>query len=217
MLSISPEDLQNLINQANLPIDHPINLLIQSSPLEDAALGGIEGIKVLQRGPYKGKVSRRALEQARKNAERMGRFGEELIFSYFEQECYDGVISQYIWEADENAISPYDFEILTKTGKHIFVDVKTTKGSFANPMHISYNELLKMKESEEYQIYRIFDITEEKAMLRISVNMKDFAKQIIDILQKLPTCVHPDGISISPSELSFTVDAEIKIQEKITI
>jgi hypothetical protein len=50
----------------------------------------------LRKGPYKGRVSRQTLELARKNAQRMGRLGEELICSYLEQQEVEGIILAFI-------------------------------------------------------------------------------------------------------------------------
>lgn len=213
MSVISPAELLLIIDKAKLPLEHPANLLIQDSPLEDAALGGIDGITALRQGPYKGKVSRQTLEQARKNAQKMGRIGEELVYTYLETKKNGGIIKDFVWEADDNAIAPYDFHIIGLDNIKVFIDVKATKGSFSNPIHISYNELLKMREAERYQIYRVSDISEHDYQLRISENMKSFASQVIDVFTNLPEKVQPDGISLPPTALKFGEVIEINIEE----
>jgi len=214
MSAVPAYELQEIINKANLPIEHPANLLIQDSPLEDAALGGIEGIKVLRKGPYQGRVTRQNLEQARKNAQRMGRLGEELVSLYLEQQVNLEEILDFQWESDENAIAPYDFQISDLNDDLVFVDVKATKGSFSNPIHISYNELLKMQESKRYHIYRVYDVTDTSAHLRVSENLNKFAAQIVEVFNNLPAKVQPDGISFPPTELFFYETIDIMIPDE---
>ncbi len=155
MIALQPQEFERLIAQANLPEDHPANLLVMYNALEDAALNGIEGIKALRRSPFNGNVSRRVLDQARKTAQTVGRIGEELVYTYLESKKNSGQILDFEWVADENAISPYDFSIQELDGSTTLVDVKTTKTDFNNRIHISYNELLQTQESSRYDIYRV--------------------------------------------------------------
>lgn len=210
MISLKPASLEKLIAKAELPGNHPANLLLMDTKLEDAALGGIEGVKALRSGPFKGKVGRKALEQARKNAQKTGREGEEYVCLYLEKLKESKQIEDFIWVSDENAIAPYDFQI-NRTDKSVtFIDVKSTKGDFNNRIHISFNELLKMREKERYDIYRIFNMEENRTYLRISENLNEFAAKIVKTLEQLPNGIQSDGISLSPNNLFFGESIEIK-------
>jgi hypothetical protein len=212
MSAISTADLERITAAVNLPIDHPANLLLLEGPLEDAALGGIEGIRTLRSSPYRGRISRQTLEQAKKNAQKTGREGEEMGFIYLEQKRSDGLISDVTWDAEENAIAPYDFTVIELDGSSTFIDAKSTKSDFTNPIHISYNELLKMADGESYKIYRIYDLSETGAKLRITENdLCQFSETIRSIFDGLPPEIHPDGISLSPSALTFGEEIEITI------
>jgi len=213
MVSLKSAKLERLIAQVELDEDHPANLLLMDTKLEDAALGGIEGIKSLRSGPFNGKVERQNLEQARKNAQKIGREGEEYVCQYLENLKKSEQIEDYTWESDENAIAPYDFQIKKSDDSVIFVDVKSTKGNFNNRMHISFNELLKMREVGQYNIYRIFNMDENKSDLRISENLSTFASEIIQILEQLPAGIQADGISLSPDRLNFGDLIEIELIE----
>lgn len=214
MILLQPEELESLVSNAQLAERHPANLLISEASLEDAAFGGIEGVKALRTGPYKGKVSRQDLEQARKNAQRSGRLGEEFIFSYLEMAKYSGFINDFEWEADENAIAPFDFLIRELNGTTTLIDVKSTKGSFSNRIHISYNELLQMQVTSQYDLYRVFEIAENTAKLRIAKNLSEFADKIVEIMQQLPSGVQSNSISVSPTELSFGEVQEISFHDE---
>lgn len=211
MVALSSGELEQIISGLGLPDEHPANLLMLEASLEDAALGGIEGIRTLRTGPYKGKISRLNLEQAKKNAQRTGRLGEEYVFNYLEQKQAEGLIEDFIWEADDNAIAPYDFQITELDGSKTFVDVKSTKGNFYNIIHISFNELLQMSENDRYDLYRVFGLDDESVQLRIAEQINEFSRDIVKILEQLPGKVRSDGISLPPTELDF--GKTIKISE----
>ena len=214
MLSLSPQELEKLISLSQLSEYHPAHLLILEASLEDAALGGVEGLKVLRSGPFKGKVSRQTLEQARKTAQKTGRLGEEFIFDYLTLQKQSDLIRDFRWEADDNAISPYDFAIEELDGTTTLVDVKSTRGNFDNRIHISYNELLQMQDASRYDLYRVFEMSEDSAQLRIAQNVKAFAEKIVEILQQLPFGIHSDGVSFQPTELDFGDPKEIALLEE---
>jgi hypothetical protein len=159
-------------------------------------------------------VSRKDLENAKKDAHRTGRLGEEWVLSYLETKKRNNLILNFNWIANENAISPYDFSIVALDESVILIDVKTTKGDFNNRIHISFNELLQMREAQRYDLYRVFSIEDDFAQLRIAKDIKSFAINIIEVLQNLPSGVKSDGISVSPSMLNFGEIENIIYQEE---
>jgi hypothetical protein len=96
----------------------------------------------------------------------------------------------------------YDFVATYADGTRLLC-VKTTEGDFNTPIHISYNELLKMCESTPYDLYRVYDIADRRAELRIAPDMRNFAEQVLAIFEQLPDGVRPDSISVSPEVLNF--------------
>jgi hypothetical protein len=66
---------------------------------------------------------------------------------------------------------------------------------------------------ERYDIYRVYEINIQAAKLRISRDIRDFAKKIFGVFEGLPEGVTPYSISISPSSLQF--DQEISLRENI--
>jgi hypothetical protein len=203
MIALRPQELEQLIADADLPEQHPATFLVLQTSLEDAALGGMEGIRALRQGPFNGRVSRQVFDQAKKNAQRVGRLGEELIFGYFEVQLVADQILEFRWEADENAISPYDFSIQELDGSETLIDVKATRGNFNNRIHVSFNELLQMQDAPRYDIYRVFNMADDSAKLRIAENLKEFAQEVINVLHKLPPGVQVDSISFDPADLAF--------------
>jgi len=208
---ISPNPREPERPSSQLPSQPPTNFLVLEANLEDASMDGIEGIKVLRRAPSGGKVSRQTLEQARNNAQITGRLGEEFVFRYLELKKEAKSVHDFTWEADDNAIAPFDFKIEEFDHSFTLIDVKSTKGDFNNRIHISYSELLQMKDAERYDLYRIYEINDKCAQLRIATNLKNFAQTIIDIFDKLPAGIQLDSISLSPSKLSFGEVIEITL------
>jgi len=81
--------------------------------------------------------------------------------------------------------------------------VKSTESGFVNKIHISYSELLEMRKQCNYHIYRVYEMSNTEARLRISENLQDFAGKIIEVLDNLPDQIFSKGISLSPSLLKF--------------
>ena len=114
-----------------------------------------------------------------------------------------GAIKDFSWESQENAVAPYDFEIVTMDDTKIPMDVKSTTGSFGTTIHASYNELLAMAEVDRYDLYRVYEVSELTAKLRIAENVGEVARQILEVVKSLPEGITPDSFSVSPSKFRF--------------
>lgn len=202
MAELSPRQIREIIERTNPNDEHPIYILLLDDALEDAAQSGIEGILRLRTKASKRRISQEALRRARENAGRIGRYGEEFVYYHFAAQKTNQQIVDFRWIADENAIAPYDFEVSTEN-ELVLVDVKSTEGSFDNPIHISYNELLQMREAGSYDLYRVYEVGNTFAKLRIARGMKEFAEVILPILEQLPNGVRSDSISVSPDIPNF--------------
>jgi hypothetical protein len=98
----------------------------------------------------------------------------------------------------------------------ILIDVKSTQGEFERTLHISLSELLRMKEGpERYDIYRVFDIKEETAQLRIAENVGEWANNIIQAFEGLPSEITVDSISCYPRILHFGPAITLKIEKQL--
>ena len=96
----------------------------------------------------------------------------------------------------------YDFATIEKTGK-CHICVKSTEGSFDTPIHISYNELLQMREAKSYDLYRVYEVGDTSAKLRIARGMRAFAEATLTSLEQLPNGVSSGSVSVSPDILDF--------------
>ncbi len=210
MAALESSELAQLIAQAVVPTGHPINGLAMQEDLEDAALGGAQGIEKLQSAPSSRRISPDDLKQARENADRTGREGEEYIFFYLSQLKQRNEIRDFEWASSVNAIAPYDFKVINNDGSQVLIDVKTTRGKFDNPIHISLNELRQMNyASGRYDLYRVFEVEDGSAQLRVAENLGGLAREILSILSNLPSGILPDSVSLDPKVLLFGKNTEL--------
>jgi len=171
--------------------------------IEDAALGGIEGMQRLLSRRTSRRLTRKELELARQRASDVGRQGEEFIDRYFAQDLSRGQIESYEWVSDDNAISPFDF-VLTSAGERRKIEVKATSRDFKQMLHISLAELLEMRDSDErYDLYRVYALDGNQGSLRIAEDTGKFAARILDAVTGLPDGVTIDGVSLRPDRIAF--------------
>ena len=98
-----------------------------------------------------------------------------------------------------------------------YVDAKSTSGSFDNPIHISTAELHEMARcGENYDIYRLYEVREGFARLRIAIGVGDFAQGVVAAFSGLPPGVTVDGVSVRPASLPFRSAPEVVIDYRDT-
>jgi hypothetical protein len=96
------------------------------------------------------------------------------------------------------------------------LDVKATSGGFERNVHVSLPELLAMRDSKEpYFIYRVYEIGDGTAKLRVSQEMRSIADAILKVLISLPAGVSSDGVSLSPSMLECGAEVNITMAEAV--
>jgi Domain of unknown function (DUF3883) len=214
MVALTPQLLEEIIDFASPPKDHPIHEWAGADVIEEAAFGNALSIeKLLKRRQGRG-LTPEELLVARASGERTGQLGEELIDVYFKTKKEGGDLLDYEWVSQTNAIAPYDFRVEWKGQRPMLLDVKSTRGEFNNPIHVSLGELVKsQKGPERYEIYRLYEVTDRSAKLRVSKNVSKSFKPILDAVADLPTGVCADGFSIAVDVLHFGDEIEIKLDD----
>ena len=198
MCSIEHDDLDLLLESISLEPEHSLFDLTTSRDLGDIAQGGEEGVRnfLRKRKSARG-VSREELETARRSAEGIGRVGEEILKNWLEKQPED-----FQWDADINAVCPFDFTLLDNGQPIRRIDAKSTKGPYSNAIHISMGELEEMASGGvPYDIYRLYSMTDDGAKLRICRDMKDFAEKILISLDHLPNGIRVDSVSVKTDTL----------------
>ena len=214
MIELDPESLTGVFEKISLPEGYPVLDFMDSDDLEDAALGGAEGFNKLRKRRKTRGVSREELARARKNADQIGRLGEEVLNTYLEQLHSESDKIDISWTSDHNAVAPYDFTILSEDKEIRRIDAKSTAGDFKNTIHISLSELLEMAEGEQpYDLYRLYSVKEDSARLRVAEDMRDMATNVLSTLQQLPQGISSDGISVKPTFLNFGEEIIVNLSE----
>lgn len=145
------------------------------------------------------------IEKAKINYAITGKKGEELIAIYLDKLKVDKKIVDYSWinQSRETGF-PYDFEIKTKTNKLIYTDVKTTSYTFNQGMIFSKSELLFINQSENYHIYRVFDLKEDNPSLRICEDIKQLSTNLIGNIQSFEKDILSQETKLNSLKLAIT-------------
>ena len=171
--------------------------------MEDAALGGVRGATTLRRRQAARSLTRDELQRARRIAEEVGRAGEEFVLQHLIHLKAVGAILEFTWTSDKNAVAPYDFLVILPDQREVVIDVKSTSGEFERVIHISGTELIEMTESRRYDIYRVFELSETSAVLRIAEGVERLARPILTAFNHLPPSVQVDSVSVETTAFQF--------------
>jgi Domain of unknown function (DUF3883) len=205
MRALSESDLADIVTRAGLPADHPlVGLTLTEEELQEAAIGSAAARERLVRGGRMLRVSADALRRAREAAAEIGRRGEELIAVYLERQQSAAAITGFEWTSRDNAVAPMDFRISTLTAPAEAIDVKSTAGPFDREFHVSLAELKEMAAGGSlYRVYRVYEMRDTGAKLRISGDMKAIAEAVLMALRALPKEVTVDAVSMIPESAMF--------------
>lgn len=215
MAAWTASKMAELIEKVAPPDAHPINELLLDADLEDAALKGILGTTRLLRRKSGRKLSRQDLKAALEKAEDTGSKGEAFVNAYLAKLKEDTEIRSFEWVSYENAIAPNDFSVDVDGKESFLVDVKSTAGDFDYPIHVSASELLAMQEGQQrYDLYRVYEMGESKATLRVAKDLRWLAKEILRGLAALPAGVTADSVSVKCSIFHFDDPIEITLPDE---
>lgn len=222
MIAATSMQIAAAASGAAVPETHPVYIAAadpeMDAALEDAAQGGIEGTNKFLQNKGSRKISGNDLAKAKAKAEFIGLEGEGLINGHLASKLAAGDFADYTWASAENAIAPFDFEILTATGQQMLVDVKSTTGPFDNVIHLSLAEIIKASGAVPYRVYRVFELNEDGGKLRISDDIRPLAQQLKTIHEAhLPNGIRVDGFSVEVSVLTWTPEEYIERSEEETL
>lgn len=162
------------------------------------------------------------IEKAKKQFAFIGKKGEELINEYLSQEQSAKRIESFEWKnSSRESGLPYDFLVKSKESQELYVDVKSTRFDFTQNIVFSHQEIgfvNHLNNDAQYFVYRVFDITDESADLRIcnqclpymslmDANVNSF-KQKIGV-QK--TSLIGMSLAVSPNDCFARIQNTIKL------
>jgi hypothetical protein len=203
MCTVTEDQLQEVIDGAAPLPTHPIRDWLEPALLEAVAIGDSIAVEeVIKRRRGRG-MTAAALKAAKAAAERTGEIGEELLDAFFEAKR-DPLVEDYKWVSLDNAISPFDFLVSELDGGTRHVDAKSTTGKFDAALYLSTTEIRHALTSDvPYDLYRLYDVKEGSAKLRVARCVKDQLASLIPVLGTLPPGVGIDSFSFKPDFFAF--------------
>lgn len=167
------------------------------------------------------KIRRYDIQRAQSIFTEIGKKGEILIAEYFDKLKFEGKIKTYNW-ANENSESgnPYDFYYQDLADNVIYLDVKTTKFDFEQKIIYSDKEIdfAVTRPTGCYNIYRVYNLADSGADLRICRNCSNHFKlinsNIVDFQSKLmmnEAKTQSINIAFQPTIRNLSFDSKISL------
>jgi hypothetical protein len=159
------------------------------------------------------------IERANQLFREVGRDGEERINHYLTRQKELGRIENYSWMnmRSESGL-PYDFTIQYKKQNFIYVDVKSTSYKFEQPMIFSGQEVDFVANINNYQIFRVYSLSEEESYLRICKNCKTYMPKINEYVQSFYKTMQSCNVKLQSVKLAIpTVDNNMSFEDEIIL
>lgn len=217
MAEVQAADVEGWRNAtaANYTEIHPLDaLIVPDSPL-DVLFGGHDTAGGLPFGDGKGaRITPDELAGQLSSAGDLGLEGEELFAVKLENSgLSEGM--DFEWTSRSYARASYDFLLLTEiwglSGAPLYVDVKTTRGGWDRPFHVSIAEL-RWAANTNYFIARVSGVGIEVPRLRILSGLPKLASNLLAILSsELPAGVTVDSVRIDPQLLEVVHDSDLPL------
>lgn len=195
------------------PDQHPLDALVFRDTVEDVLFGASASISAgaLPSGRSVA-ISPSDLQRQLRAAEETGQRGEELFRDWLTSKGHTE--EDFEWVALTHARSAFDYEVhaakwLVGT-TNLFIDVKTTRGPFDRPIHMSIAELRFAAATTNYRIARMYEIDSGAPKLRILTGIQPIAAQVIASLNALPSGIMADSVQINPGMFGVEVDEVIQ-------
>lgn len=189
----------NKINQSSVDIQKEIEIISQT------------GVQSKKYKPFD-------LEKAKKNMAFVGKRGEELVNEYLEQLKNMHKVESFEWmnKSKESGL-PYDFVLNQKE----YIDVKSTRFDFTQSIVFSNQEVdfaNQQKSDFDYSIYRVFDLTEANANLKICTQCMPYMEQLNKNVQTFNEAIIQSktrllglNVAVSPTDCFRNIQDTIRL------
>lgn len=158
------------------------------------------------------------LEKAKRNIALIGKRGEELVNEYLERLKALQEVESFEW-TNKNRESglPYDFILNQKQ----YIDVKATRFDFSQNIVFSNQEICfanQQKSDFSYSVYRVSDITETSANLRICTHCMPYIEKIYKEVQIFNEAITQSktrllglNVAVSPADCFGSIQDTIRL------
>jgi len=183
--------LENKVNRSNQDLIEELEIISQ--------IGSSKRIK-----PFD-------LENAQRIFKETGQLGEKLIERYLQAQKESKKIFNYTWyNKNEESGLPYDFTVQTKSNNIVYIDVKTTKYKFEQPIVFSNQEVEFISTKPNYNIFRVFDVIElGKPKLKICESGKKFADSINPHISTFKNSLKSDSVTLQSAKMALSPKIKI--------
>ena len=175
--------LENYVNENNIEYIRELEIISQTKDFQNSSK----------------KYKPIDIERANELFNLIGRKGEQVINDFLNHLKSKGQISNFFWYNEERESGlPYDFHLQTLDQNTIYIDVKSTNYKFEQPLIFSNQEIEFICEIPNYNIYRVFDLSDGSAIpkLKICENSKSLALQINPHLAELKSSLQSQNVSL---------------------
>lgn len=189
----------NKINQSSVDIQKEIEIISQT------------GVQSKKYKPFD-------LEKAKRNMSLVGKRGEELVNEYLEQLKNLHKVESFEWmnKSRESGL-PYDFILNQKE----YIDVKSTRFDFTQNIVFSNQEVgfvSQQKSDFDYSVYRVFNITEANANLKICTQCMPYMEQLNKNVQTFNKAIIQSktrllglNVAVSPTDCFGNIQDTIRL------
>lgn len=188
--------------------EHPVHDLLVDTLLDSAWVGAATPDAPRSRRRPAQRIPRETILAARDRADAIGQEGEAVVNAWLGGEKAAGRIRDFDWVAERNAVSPFDFTVVTADGAEERWEAKSTTGPFERPFHVSAAELLAMAtEDIPYRVVRVYRLGDEAGTeVRVSGPVGDLARLLMGVFDGLPRGTGIDGIVVTPTSVDAWSD-----------
>lgn len=169
------------------------------------------------------KIRKYDVQKAKSIFTEIGQRGEEFIAEYFDKLQFKKQIKKYTWaNSSSESGFPYDFWYQDMLDNVIYLDVKTTKFNFEQKIIYSDKEInfALSRPRNYYNIYRVYDLTDNNANLRIckdcmshfnliNKNILTFQKSI----ENINTNIQSISVAFEPTINNLSFEREIQLKK----
>ncbi len=199
MRAIDETDIRSLLDATptEYPNRHPFESLLTADSVEEAIYGPVEeSIRTNGRGVA---ISPESIRRQAVSAGETGQLGEEAFERWLASTGHTEM--DFEWVSQKYGRAAFDFELSHPKWESgpLYIDVKTTRGSYNSTFHMSAAELRWAAHQPSYRIARLSLLTASSAELRILSGISELASNILHGLEtSLPSGVKIDSMEISP-------------------
>lgn len=196
---------------------------IMVSKINKSSIGIQKEIEIIsQTGAVSKKYKPFDLEKAKKHIALVGKQGEELVNEYLEGLKSAKELDHFEWmnKSRESGL-PYDFILYGTSDMQQYVDVKSTKFDFSQSIVFSNQEVEfanQFSAETNYSVYRVFDMSDSSANLKICSQCMPYMKKMNSNIQKLNAAIIESKTKLLDLNIAVSpIDCFSKIQESIKL